>query len=666
VHLTGKIELVFGMVLILAWRVNGQDTMSRYRNGGSSSKGKDTALQHRTGMEDSITISYRFMDSSRLRKFDSSIYDFYKRYPLPSTFVDLGNFGTASHDLIFSPHMNSGWDPGMHAYDIYAFSTEDTRFFTTTRPYSELGYMLGTKAEQMINILHTQNIKQNWNFSLQYRLINSPGTFPSQNTNHNNYRFSSWYQSPNKRYQAFLNLVANKLAASENGGLKNTSDLDSNTYTDRSTIPTKLGPNSLYSTNFFGTTITTGTVYNTSNLLLRQQYDLIGKKDSIVTDSTVIRLFYPKFRAEHTIEYSSYSYQFVDQVPDSSFYIHSYNFVSTPDTLSLRDYWKELLNDLSLYQFPDAKNAQQFLKAGITLQDLKGYFYAGSQTLYNVFVHGEYRNKTRNRKWDVEAVGKFYLNGTNAGDYNAYISLKRLISEKLGYLQLGFRNVNRTPSFVFSRESSFGFGVPGNFKKENTTNLFGSIEQPALGLRLSASYYLINNFSFFEDYYHAGQQENLFNVLQVDAQKVVRLSQHLICRLYLLFQQKAGASPINFPFAVTHDQIGYEGKLGFKNLNIAFGTEFRYFTPYLADGYSPLIGQFFIQNSTTIREKLPDISAYINLRIRSFSAYVRAENLNTVQDGPNGFGFTNYNFVAPGYPYPGLRIRLGIYWGFVN
>jgi hypothetical protein len=118
---------------------------------------------------------------------------------------------------------------------------------------------------------------------------------------------------------------------------------------------------------------------------------------------------------------------------------------------------------------------------------------------------------------------------------------------------------------------------------------------------------------------------------------------------------------------VTAGQIGYEGKLGQKNLNLAFGLEFRYFSPYNADGYSPVVGQFFTQSQTRIAEQLPDITAYVNFRIRSFVAYFRLENLNTAQFSPvTGFGFTNNNFVAPSYPNTGLKVRLSIYWSFVN
>lgn len=665
--------IICGCLLISGYASRAQDPFSRFRNigGGSGSKGKDSTLQHRTGLEDSLTINFRFLDSSRLRKFDSAIYDFTKRYPLPPTYIDLGNLGTAARNLVFTPSMKPGWDPGWHAYDIYVFTPDETRFYNTTRPFTELGYLIGSRQEQMINLIHTQNIKPNWNFAFQYRLINAPGTFNNQNTNHNNYRFSSWYQSRNKRYQAFLVIVGSKLQAGENGGLVNPKDLDSVAFTDRSSAPTQLGGPRSSTVNPFSSNIQTGSFYTAADYMLRQQYDIIGKKDSIVTDSTVIPLFYPRFRAEHSIQYKTYHYRFIDQNTqdaDTSFYIGHYNFISTPDTLRLRDYWKELVNDFSLYQFPDSKNPQQFIKAGISLENLSGEFDAGSRTLSNVFVHGEYRNKTRNQKWDVEAFGNFYVSGYNAADYNAYISLRRLISKNIGYLQVGFQNVSRTPPFAFDKQSSFGLGVPGFFKKENITNIFGSIEQPRLRLKLTGNYYLVTNYLYFTDYYKANQETNPFNVLEIKADKVFALHKHWIWRVLMVLQQKAGASPVNMPLLTAHSQIGYEGKLGFKNLDISFGAEFRYFSPYKADGYSPLIGQFFTQNDVTIKQHFPDLNLYLNFRIRTFSAYIRAENLNTMQfSGPGGgFGFTNNNFVAPNYPYPGLKIRVGIFWSFIN
>ncbi|MDP4248053.1 MAG: putative porin, partial [Bacteroidota bacterium] len=101
-------------------------------------------------------------------------------------------------------------------------------------------------------------------------------------------------------------------------------------------------------------------------------------------------------------------------------------------------------------------------------------------------------------------------------------------------------------------------------------------------------------------------------------------------------------------------------------LNVAFGLDVRYISGYKADGYSPLTGQFYSQSDTTIRQHLPDITPYVHMRIRTFTAYVRLENLNTVRFSQYGFGFTGNNFVAPNYPSPGLLLRIGIFWGFIN
>ena len=638
-----------------------------HMNGGG---GKDS-LEHRK--DDTISVTFRFLDSSRLQKIDSEVYNFYLRYPLSPTYVDFGNLGTESHDLIFNPFMKPGWDGGWHALDPYVFKVEDSRFYNTTKPYSELGYLLGSHSEQMINLVHTQNITQNWNAFFQYRLVSSPGTFGNQNTTHNNYRFSSWYKSNNKRYQAFLLMLGSKLIAAESAGIQSSAFLDSPAYANRYIIPTNIGSSNVYGNinNPFGggSAVSTGSYYTTGTFMLRQQYDIIGLKDSIVTDSLVIPLFYPKFRAEQTISYSTYHQRFNDQSPTPSYYTQNLGFISVPDTVNLSDLWHNLTNDFSLYSFPDSKNSQQFLKAGISFQTMHGTYDAGERSLYNLFMHGEYRNKTKNKKWDIEAFGNFYINGYNSGDYNAYISLQRQISKSLGFLQLGFENVNRTLSMAWSTQSSFGFGVPANsfFNKENITHLFGSIDQPKLQLNLAANYYLVTNYPYFNNYYLAAQQSSPFNVLIVSADKRFALTRHFILRALVVLQKEAGNSPVNIPLFVTHGQLGYEGKLGYKNLMLAFGVEFRYFSPYKADGYSPVIGQFFTQNQTTIAEQLPDITAYLNFRIRSFVCYFRTENLNTAQfSSATGFGFTNNNEVAPSYYNSGLKIRLGIYWSFVN
>ena len=645
----------------------GMDRFKQLGNIRSGSTGGDS-LKRRDRNEDSITIRYRYLDSTRNYSIDSSINDFTRRFPIPATNIFIGNTGTASRPILFSPLLKPGWDPGFHAFDTYKWTLEKTRFFNTTRPYSELVYQLAGKSEQIIELLHTQNIKPNCNFLLQYRLINAPGFFQNQKTNHNNYLVTSWFQTPNKRYSNFFVLLGNRLQSGESGGIDDTEDyLKDPDFKDRFTIPAKIGGQVDPSRNFFNTDVGTGNRYYDFTILLRQQFD-IGKKDSLVTDSTVIPLFYPRLRFEHTFQYSQYKYNFRDYIGDSVYYKDVYGLtLRTPvDTVFLKDQWKEFINDFSIYQFPDAKNLQQFIKIGAAIQNMQ-LILPTNRAYYNVYGHAEYRNKTRNQKWDLQANGKLYFVGLNFGDYSAYASLQRATGKKIpGYVQIGFENVNRSPSFIFNSRSDFYRVTQAkDLKNENTTHLFASLFQPSLRLRLSGDYYLLTNYTYIRNYHEVQQFGSLFNVLRVAVEKTVKIGKRWNWHVDVYFQQTVGDAPVNLPQVFTRNRLAYEGNFGFKNLNIAIGIEGRYHTPYKADGYAPVIGQFFYQDSIRINN-LPDIAAYIHLRIRGFKAYFRAENLNTAEFSNGSVEFTRNNFAAPGYPYPGFMLRLGVYWSFVN
>lgn len=631
--------------------------------GGMGRGGGGDSLQRRDRSDDSLQISFRYLDSTQVSRFDSTLSDFTLRFPIPATHTYLGNTGTAAQSYLFSPRMQAGWDAGFHAYDVYKWTPETVRFFNTSRPYTELGYLLGSQSQQILEVLHTQNIKPYWNASLRYRLINSPGFFQNQKTNHNNYLLSSWYESPNRRYNNYFVVVANKLQSGENGGILSPRylNIDSSIYDDRMNIPTKIGGTSRFIRDFFNSNISTGNRYTELSLLMRQQYDL-GKKDSLVTDSLVIPLFYPRLRFENTLRYESNKYRFFDVVQaDSTYFQQFYRLYHATDSLSVQDRWRHFSSDFSLYQFPDAKNLHQFLKLGMEFQLLSGQVKSDDVTLYNVIAHGEYRNRTRNKKWDLQAFGRLHLSGYNAGDYHAYGSLSRFISPRIGSLQMGAENTNRSPSFTYDDRSSFYLDNPAkDFQKENTLHFFGALNIPRLKLRLGGDYFLISNYLYLTNFYQLQQESALFNVLRLNASKTFRLSRRW--RLYsdVYVQQKTGNVQLNMPLLFTRNRLAFEG-IFFRNLNLSTGLEVRYHTPYKADDYSPVLGRFFYQDGYRI-SNLPFVDAFLHFRIRSFKAYVRAENLNTLEPG----GFTNNNLAAPEYPYPGLVIRFGFYWSFVN
>ncbi len=532
--------------------------------------------------------------------------------------------------------------------------------------------MLGSRAEQIIEVLHTQNLKPNWNASFNYRMISSPGFFRNQKANHSNYLFTSWYESPNKRYNNYLILLNNKLQAGESGGIRQDKDyLNDPIYSrDRFSIPVTIGGEPTFGADFFSVALFTGHREKDFHILLRQQYDF-GRKDSFVTDSTVIPLFYPKLRLEHNFKYGKYDYSFQDFAvsnnkqnnrPDSAYYASHYQLTMPQDSLLFQDKWTELSNDFSFYQFPDEKNLQQFIKAGAEIQLLKANV-ATAKSHYNFIGHGEYRNRTKNQKWDMLATGRLYFTGLNAGDYHAYVSLLRVFGSKVGSLKIGFENFNRSPSFIFNQQSNFYLDAPRTFGKENTSHIFASFLEPKFNLQLNGDYYAVTNYLYLRNFYQLRQDPALFNVLRIGASKVFKLSRYWKWYADVSVQQMAGGVELNLPLLFTRNRLAFEG-LFFRNLNLSTGLEMRYYSPYKADNYSPLLGQFFYQDSLTISNR-PDVSAFFHFRIRSFKAFVRAENLNAVST-IGGFGFNHNSIVAPGYAMPGLLFRLGIYWSFVN
>jgi hypothetical protein len=671
--------ILLTLVLVMAVESSAQMiNLNNTRGGGGSGLSYDNqgrpmrrgsggdSLKKRDNLADSITIFFRYFDSTRTRRFDSTLNDYSLRSPIPYTHYNMGNMGSAAQSYLFQPRMLPGFDPGFHAFDIYNYSLENTRLFQSTRPYTEFNYSLASSAEQMISFLHTQNKKSNFNFSAEYRFSNAPGNLKNQNASINNFRFTSRYQTNNKRYEGLLIAIVNKNAASENGGLEFEARLDS-LFNNAFELSTRLGRAGLVSRNPFNTSVNTGNIYRETTVFYRHHYD-IGQKDSLVTDSSLIKLFYPRLRFEHDLNYSTRQYRFFDYNIDSvnsDRYRKYFNFRNPNDTIQYSDQWTRLSNTFSLISYPDKKNLSQFLKLGVTLENIKGTFQDTTTLagLYNIYASGEYRNRTKNQVWDMEARGSLYINGLNAGDYDAFISLKRMLSKKTGYLTVGFNNVNRSPAMLFDRSSSFPISNRTDYNKQNIARLFGKYENPQQRLSITGNYYLVSNYLYFDSFFTARQAATVFNVLQISLTKQFRLSRRWNWYSEVHLQPLTGQPPVNLPLIFTRNRVAFEGTF-YRNLQLSTGLEMIYHTPYERDNYSPFLGQFFVQNGMSFSNR-PDIHYFMHFRIRSFQGFFRLENLNSLNI-KKGFEFTQLSRLADNYRQLGLWMRFGLWWSFVN
>ncbi|HEY9362738.1 MAG TPA: putative porin, partial [Chitinophagaceae bacterium] len=469
-------------------------------------------------------------------------------------------------------------------------------------------------------------------------------------------------------------------------GIQNDSLLQDPNRKRRIAVPVNLGGDTESSFNVFSTKISTGNQYSDFTAFFRQSYD-IGIKDSvIINDSTTEYLFYPKLRFQHTLNYSSYTYMFKDALTnpasvkvDSAFYNKWYGLTfknSSQLNFWLQDKWKFVSNDFVIKQFPQTKNPGQFIEAGLRLENFSGAFSSSpnpiylvqifpeppvKKNFYNLVLHGEYRNKTKNKKWDALATGEFYAAGHNIADFSVYGTLTRFLNSKLGDVQVSFQNVNRSPSYIFTGNSAFDLDSNSLTKKENITVITFQANNPRF--TLMARNISIANYTYFTDFYHTDQFNGLVNLTQFTASTKSKITRHVSLYSDFIIQQTTGDNPIRVPLFYTRQRLAFEGNF-FKNLNLSTGLDVKYNTPYKANNYSPVMGKFFPQDSVTI-SNLPQLDFFFNFRIKSFTAFIKGENLNTVSFS-DGFGFTNNNFAAPHYPTPGFLFRFGIQWRFVN
>lgn len=636
------------------------------KSGNTGNKSNDSTIQHRNDAADSLTIFYRWFNNLKINYFDSALHHFTGKEPLPNTYINLGNTVTPANSLVFNKTTEAAFNAGFHQFDVYNYNLQNTRLFETTKPFTQLGYMLGKNAEQLINVLHTQNKNSNLNFSIEYRFVNSPGVFKNQNASINNLRFVLQYQSPNKRYHLLTTYITNKNAASENGGTADYKQLDSLTLNNPFEVAVRLGPGNTIRRNLFNTSVYTGNIYKNSLVYIQNQYDF-GQKDSLVKDTTVIRLFYPRLRVQHSLAIAKSSYQFIDMYADSSNYekYFGYHFVPVNankiDTVSFTDEFKTFSNEFSAISYPDKRNAAQYIKASATIESIvANYSTTNSSSFTNIFLSGAYKNRTKNKVWDIDAQGKFYLSGYNAADYDVNISLQKLLSHKSSSLQVGFGNSNSTPSFIFNNGSNYRITNRTSYNKENTTKIWGSFYSNKYKMQLQAEYYLLSNYLYFDSFFTAQQEATLFNVIHISAEKKFKLSKYFNWYTQLHVQQATANAPINIPAILSNNTIAFEGNF-YKNLFLATGLEIRYHNNYKPANYSPFIGQFFYQTAYTTSNK-PNINFFFNFRVKTFKGYFRVENLNTLL----GTGYKAYNYETYQYPSQNMWLRFGIWWNFVN
>lgn len=547
----------------------------------------------------------------------------------------------------FSPFPEMGFKGKHYAY----LQVDDIKYYNVATPYTDLMYRSVLEQGQMLDASITLNTSENLNFAAGYKGLRSLGRYINERASNGIFRLSSSYNTTNKRYLLKVHFTGQDFTNQENGGITDPSFFESGEapYTERERLNVysrdaesvfkgnryfvdhyfrlnKDNPNSLvfhhqfnYETKFFEFRSPTiadrfGDAYASSinnKTRYNRMYNMLGAAYSNETLGTF----------EFYIEDFNYNYFY------RSIILASDNSIETPNSVSDR---------INTYG------------ARYTYQKDK---WKGSLLFSNSITNQSLAN--------IDASVRYTLNDETL-ILARYQNMNKLPDNNYNLYQSSYTNYNWP-------NSTLGTG----FKNEKINNF--EFEAKTKWLNASVQYTILNDHLYFgRDVYVPVSDEDdrdvevvtpkqfsgTINYLSVKASREFRFGKFALDNTVLFQNVQQGSNVLNVPDFVTRNTLYYTDRVFKKALLFQTGVTFQYFTKYYGNGYNPVIGEFYSQDSFKMGN-FPLIDFFLNAKIQEFRIFLKAEHLNS--------GFTGYNYYsAPNYPYKDFTIRFGVIWDFFS
>ncbi|QQL51337.1 putative porin [Mucilaginibacter ginkgonis] len=644
----------------------------------------DTLRAKEDRKKDTVIFSAKFIrvtserllnDSTQVFPLDTTLRNFENYSPLyqvTSPRIGLGSVGLAQRPLLFEPPKTLGFDIGQHAYDPYLLTPNDILYYRARVGFTNLYLISGGKSEQIFKVIHSQNVKPNWNVGVNYSTIGSRGFYARQNVSNTNLAFFTWYESKNKRYNLLGNIIYNNHKAPVNGGVVNQAIFGSPDGTttanalEKSAEPVKLNTASdaVISTGFY----------------LKQFY-YIGRLDNLRKGSDTSKVL-PTNRVAYTLSYTSTQYKFLQNETDQYRVFPDYFYSATNSRDSLRI--NHLQNDFN-YSFYLRGKSDSFVKnelkvdLGLT-QDLYHYTQNVLDSVINQFGtkiplsvkkgQNDFQNITLKARLGYRFSDRVGLDanlqqvavGYNFGDYLYDARINLYGGSKAGRVFFeGYSQSNRAP-LVFTNWISNHYNTVGySFKNQKINNVAFNYINDKLRFNLKAEYFLISDYLYFTATNggidaHPAQEAGPISLLKISAGKDLTFG-HWHFDNYAVYQKTDKQPLLRTPEVYAYTSL-YYSKLLFNILNSSVGFNVRYNTKYLAPSYAAGLSQFYNGQDVTFNS-YPIASVF-------FKATLIRTNIFAQYDYANQGLFSNGYYTVNRYPGQQSLFKFGVSWTFYN
>lgn len=538
---------------------------------------------------------------------------------------------------------------GFKAKHFNFFEANQMRYYSVATPVTELYFKSVMEKGQNVDAFFTMNTSPRFNFSIAYKGLRSEGKYINQMASTGNFRFTTSYNTKNKRYFANAHFTGQDLLNEENGGITTPEDFESgNTaYFQRDRLEVYLNDARSFLKGkrvFLDHSFRINSVEGNNNLYVAHQFNYENKYfeyNQPTVESSV---------AGNTVYRFGDSYK-TSGINDQTHYNKTYNKVGLTYENSTLGKFNFFVDDFfSNYYYNQILILDNQTVPASLSRRIDSY---GGQYDY------------QKNKW----TGKFLFTRsfTNQSLSDLDAKMQYELNEETS-LSFQYRNLNKLPNDNYNlyQSSYVNYNWSNDFKNEKINSVIVNANSP--WVNLSVQYSTFNDHLYFADVSTAeqialrqqiiapAQYANTINYLSVKASNEFKFGKFALDNTILYQKVDQSDFILNVPEFLTRNTFYFSQDMFRKALFFQTGITFNYFTNYYANEYNPVVGEFFVQNQKEIGN-YANFDFFFNARIQRTRIYFTLEHFNSSLSG--------YNFYSsPNNPYSDFIIRFGLVWNF--
>jgi hypothetical protein len=530
---------------------------------------------------------------------------------------------------------------GARARHFNYMEIEDINYYRVPTPLTELFFKTAFEQGQQTDAFFTANTSPQFNFSIAYKGLRSLGKYQHILTSSGNFRFTSNYQSKNKRYVARAHIVTQDLLNQENGGVRD----DNITYFE--TGDPEFIDRSILEVNFENAE----SVLKGKRFYLDQTYYLIRKRDSLSKN---------KLSLGHIISFEDKFFEY-DQKTASILFGNAFETSSLKDKTTLENFYNQVQlnyynNIIGELQFNVSNTNYNYgydklvvLNGNTITNRLKGdIFSAGGK------YHKQYKGFELNGELGINVSGNF------DGNFLKAQAIFKLNDDIAASATLNHNSKAPNYNALLYQSDYVNYNWQNNFNNTETQQLAFQLKYKSLA-NISVDLNTINDYVYFRKdetslQVQAFQNNSTITYLRAKLENEIKVGKFALNNTILYQNVQDDNGVLNVPELTTRNTLYFSSHLFKKAMFLQTGVTLNYFTKYYMNAYNPVLAEFYVQNAKEYGN-FPRLDFFINAKIRQTRLYLKAEHFNS--------SMTGYNYYsAPNYPYRDFIVRFGLVWNF--